>query len=337
MANTIIQQGRFTSDGALHTLEIRSDIDWMRVYNQTAIAQTSTDLGAVYEWRRGFASDIGFIWSKLGNVSSDPVTIAQMASGGFNLVDSSTNPLTSAIAIASSTDLTQPVFSTSDTTGLKTGSIVRLTGITGQENLSGLDFEIDTVVTNTSFKMRFAIATTPGAAGSAGAWRRVQFNPLYYPRRRFIANITAASSAVITTTVQHGFFVGQTIRINVPSVYGMIQMDGLLGTITAAATNSITVDIDSTAFTAFKFPLPAIVPFSPALVVPVGEDTAESLGSTETTLNANNILSDATDNEGFIGMTLGLGVAGDGTNGPSGQNSDVMYWEAGRAFSVTNL
>lgn len=336
MAETIIQQGRFTSDGTARTIPIRSDVDWMKVYNQTAIAQDAADLGGVYYWQRGMASDIGFIYTVLGAVANDPLSLDQMASGGFNLIDTSGAPLTSATAITAGTNATQPVYSTGSTAGLVTGSIVRLTGLTGQENLGGIDFEIDTVVANTSFRVRYAIATAPGAAATAGAWRRVQFDPLYYPRRRFIANITSANPAVVTTTVQHGFYVGQTVRLIVPSVYGMVEMDNLLGTITAAATNSITLDIDSSAFTAFQFPLPAIVPFSPALVVPVGEDTAESLTTTETTLNAQNILSDATDNEGLIGMQLGLGAAGDGTNGPAGQSSDVIYWVAGKSFNVDN-
>lgn len=336
MAETIIQQGRFTSNGTIRTLQVRSDIDWMKIYNQTALAQDDADLGAYYYWQRGFASDIGFIWTKLGAVANDPVSVDQMASGGFTLLDTSGAPLTAATAVTGATNATQPVVSTASTTGLVTGSIVRLSGLTGQENLAGIDFEIDTVVANTSFRIRYAIATAPGAAATAGNWRRVQFDPLYYPQHRFIANITQAASAVVTTTVQHSYYVGQKVRLVVPSAYGMTQMDGLSATVTAAATNSLTLDVDSSAFTAFQFPLPAIVPFSPAMVIPMGEDTAESLTTTQTTRNANNILSDATDNTGYIGMQLGLGAAGDGSNGPAGQNNDVIYWVAGKSFSVDN-
>jgi hypothetical protein len=105
----------------------------------------------------------------------------------------------------------------------------------------------------------------------------------------------------------------------------------VLGTITAVdATvttgNSITVNIDSTAFTAFAFPLSAAVPFTFAEVIPVGEDTASALTA------GVDILTDATINTGYIGMILTGGASC-----PGGVVSDVVYWTAGKSFSVTNL
>jgi len=110
----------------------------------------------------------------------------------------------------------------------------------------------------------------------------------------------------------------------------MIEMDGLQGTITAVDTtvtsgNTVTVNIDSSAFTAFAWPLTAAVPFSAAEMVPVGEDTAQALSS------AVDILGDATNNTGYIGMKL-VGGAGN----PGGASSDAMYWVAGKSFSVNN-
>ena len=172
-------QDTFTSDGTVKTLNIPAGFDWIEVYNLTAIAQASADLPCQWYWQRGMTN--GFKWTKLGNVASDPLTVTETtANQGFLLVDSSTNPLSAPIAITGGTNITEPVFATATTTNLASGSIVRLTGMTGQENLSGYDFAIDTVVASTSFKMAAALATAPGAAATAGAYRIVQWDPIMY-------------------------------------------------------------------------------------------------------------------------------------------------------------
>ncbi len=339
MEGTIIQQGRFTSDGNVEQLQIRSDFDWIRTYNETAIIQNAADLGAVFYYQRGMTNGRGLFYSKLGTVANDPLTIGQIAaSSGFTVLDTSGNPLLAAVAITAATNVVRPIVATGDTAGLAAGDVVRLTGVTGAESLSGYDFTIDTITPNTNFRIAGALATAPGAAGTAGAYRKISFNPLYYPRHRFIANVTQAASAVVTLTVRTGYAVGQLVRFVIPAdevantaVYGMTELDGLVGTITAindaVATQTITVNIDTTAFTAFTFPTAAQAgtPLSKAMVVPVGIDTAQAITSSV------NVLSDATDNEGFIGVELAAG-----NDSPAGNNADVVYWVAGKSFSVTN-
>jgi hypothetical protein len=117
----------------------------------------------------------------------------------------------------------------------------------------------------------------------------------------------------------------------------MTQLDQVEATILAigtadaqGSTNTITVDVDTTGFTAFAWPLTADPAFTPAQVIPIGDNTAVSLA-----LNAN-ILADATVNTGYIGIQLMSGV-----NSPAGiiNNNvpDVIYWVAGKSVSVTNL
>jgi hypothetical protein len=111
----------------------------------------------------------------------------------------------------------------------------------------------------------------------------------------------------------------------------MVELNGLSGTVVAVndtlATQTVTVDIDTTTFTPFVFPTAVqwANPLSKAMVIPQGMDTAQALAQSA------NILSDATTNEGFIGVTL---VAG--AESPAGQANDVIYWVAGKSFSVDN-
>src|SRR5690606_1375812 len=88
-------------------------------------------------------------------------------------------------------------------------------------------------------------------------------------------------------------------------------------------TNTITIDIDTTGFTAFAFPLTAAPGSTPAQVVPMGENTAQALA-----LGAD-ILGDATRNDAVFGIQL---VAGTGS--PAGVANDVIYWVAGKSFKV---
>lgn len=326
MDNTIIQQGRFTADGNAKTLEIRSDVDWMKVINYTVADDDTqtTAVGVEYYWQRGMAADTGIEYKKSNAANAAQLTTA-LASGGFTLVDSSANPVGNAVAYSGATNVTQPVVSTASTAGLVAGDIVRLSGDTGMENIMGIDFQITTVVANTSFTIANALANAPGAAGTGGNYRKIKFNPLYYPRYRFLANVTAASSAVVTTTVDHGYTVGQEIRFKIPAEYGMVELDGLSGAITAVTASTFTVNIDTSAFTAFTFPLAASFPFDFAQCIPLGEDTAEALSA------AVNILGDATVNTGYLGMVLAAGA-----DSPAGSSSDVIYWVAGKSFSVNN-
>ncbi len=320
MSNAIIQQGRFTSTSEAVYLNLRADIDWIEVRNMTTLTAGGAATGVKFEWQRGMDADTGIEYTKLA--ADDSITIGVLAAGGFTRLDTSENPDGPLNA-----NLTQinagapPVVLTGVTAPLIDNDVVRFVNVPGAQQFGGIDFTVDTIVANTSFELPFAptIVTTGAVVGS---YYPVRFNPVYYPRRRFITSISQAANAVIVMTVTHGYTVGQKVRFHVSADYGMNEINNLTATITAiaAGANSITIDIDTTAFTAFAWPLTAGVPFTPAQVVPVGEDS--TLGIT---------LDDATRNTAEIQMRL----AG-GTHSPAGDTNDVIYWIAGKSFSVDN-
>lgn len=326
MDNTIIQQGRFTqgATAANVTLQIRSDVDWIKVYNLTGITQATADLGAEFYFQRGMTNGTGIVTTKLGTVANDPLTMGALAANtGFFLVDSSTQSTAATLVSTGITNATPPVVTVGSTATLATGDVVRVTSSTGALNLSGIDYTIN-VINGTTFGLTYMVAA--GVATAANI-NKVNFDPLYYPRRRVISAITTGATTLVKMTVTHGYIVGQLVRLNIPATSGTVELNGLTGTVTAIDTvnNTITLNIDSTGFTAFVFPAAADVPFTPAEVVPVGEDTAAAL-----TAGAD-ILSDSTINEGFIGVTL---VAGNAS--PAGPANSTSYWVAGKSFSVDN-
>lgn len=326
--NTIIQQGFFTSTGAAQIIQLRSGVDWMKVYNTSvAAANQTTAVGVEFYWQAGFPQ--GAQWEYLKSNAASAANLSQyLTSGGFTYIDSSlfnygaVHATTTAISTA-----TIPVVTNSGTNGLIAGQVVRLLNQAGAPQFGGIDFTVGlSTLTSTTFSLDYA--PTLAVAGTTGSWMLVNTDPLFYPRRRFIYAIALGGDTIgVATTVPHGYQVGQQVRFNIPAIFGTVQLNGLQGAIVAVdAPDSFFVAIDGDAFTAFSFPVAADVPYTPAQVVPIGENTPVALQYGE------NILSDATVNQGFIGMSLAAGA-----NSPAGVNTNVIYWVAGKSFSNNGL
>jgi hypothetical protein len=328
--NTIIQQGYFTSTGVDKIIPLRSDVDWVDVYNLTNIAAGAQWAGIQWHWQREMAQDDAILYY---HAAATQAMYASTAAVGFNgavyrgisLIDSSNIAPSATRAVTAGTNATQPVYSTANTTGLNDGTIVRVQN-TAHTNLNGLDFSIDTIVAATSFRLANTLQQAPGViAGAAGTYRVVAPNVatynMFYPKSRVIANITQAAAAVVTTLVDHSYQSGQKVRMIIPDGCGMTELNGLIGVVTVLNASTFSINIDTTGFTAFVFRLPAAVPFTHAQVVPVGD--------------ANYTLTGATVNNSFIGMVLGTSaVAAIALASPGGTNGDIIKWVAGKSFAT---
>lgn len=296
----------FVSAGAVVNISVPCGYNKIELFNLTSLGSTAAATPVMEAYGTDqMPAGSAFYANKTNGAATNALTIST-ATGGFTfLPDSGTQAPTNPVVITGITNAAPPVVSTANTGNLTTGSIVRVYGTTGQLNIAGMDFTVNTVVTNTSFNLAYMVA--PGAAGTAGFWEQIPFDARYYPVRRYITAITQASSAVITLSVTHGYTVGQSVRIIVPAAFGMTQINGLLGAITAinTTTNTITVNINSTNFTAFAFPTSAIaatgVTF--AQVVPVGETATNSASQPW-----GNLLDDRTYNESITGITIGATI-----------------------------
>jgi len=312
MSEQLIASGSFTSDGAAHSIALRSDFDIFRVWNQTQAATTqTTGRGCKFEWQRGLAAGAGFMFTKQN--SSNALDLEFITTGGFTRVDQSSQVL-GAEQATSGTDVTQanPAVVTVTAHGYSNGDRVRIYGTTGMLQIAGYDFTIGSVSTN-DFELSYLDSSGFAAVATAGFVRKVPNNPIYSPQANRITAITAANPMVVTLAVTHGLSVGEKIRLFVTSDFGMTEANGLLGEITAVSTvnNTVTLDIDSSGFTTFAFPTSAdaALGVTPAHIVPVGDATSTLAGSM--------------DNTAQIVMELGAGA-----DGPAGSTSDVIYWEA---------
>ena len=400
---TILGQGSFTASSIGLTnpnagnasvgqanaayIQIPSNADWMCVRNWTQFGTAGNDgayfngtananTGIEYFWQRGMAAGSAIVKyytdDGLTTISGDTIV-----SGGFTLYDPSgqsigAQPLLGApVATTASTDVTRPVVSTGNTAGVSVGTVVRLSN-TAQTDVNGVDFVVGAVTANTSFTLLAAsnaLATAPGAIGGAGFYRIVYNGntPLWYPRLRYVTNITKAANAQVSTSVAHGLTPGQEIRFKIPTTSGMTDLNPQLNnnyfptsSSTAAIIQTVvddynfTININTLGYAAFTWPTIAQEPCDFPTVTPFGEDTATSLASNTAQVptiggvqifNTNTgILADSTVNTGYLGMILGNGDAGTILTtpilGPSGSiawtagnapTGDLMYWVAGKS------
>lgn len=314
--------GSFTSTGVVENISLPSGYTEFEMHNITDIGSAAANTNIMRA--RGtslMASGSGTFDPKTTGAVTIGITNTTLTDG-FTFVDDSASAglgaENSGITAISQAD--PAVALLASTTGLSDGDVVRVFSTTGMFQIAGWDFTIGSVVTDTSFELSFLDSSGFAAAATAGSLRRVPFDARFYPRNRRITAISGAASAEITLSVTHGFTEGQAVRFKVPSDFGMIEMDELLGNITAVntTTNTITVDIDSSAFTAFAFPSSAVAAsgVEAAQVIPVGEAASGTFA---------NSLGGATDNRSFRGVQVGTAV----------QTSGVLYqWIASRGMEI---
>jgi len=308
-AETEILTGKYTSDGNFKILELPADVHKFKIWNYTDQG-SSANPGVVKRatWFLGMPVDYYMGVKNTDGAATDESVLG--TSGGFRWIESTPNNLEAAVTATAITAATPPVVSAVGH-GYQVGDTVLLTGTTGMLQVGGIEATVTVRDSADTFSIGYVPAVGFAAAATAGAVRRVSTPAMFGPRRRFITAITAAASAVVTLSVTHGYKVGEKIKFKVESEFGMTEINDLVGEITAISTanNTITVDIDSSAFTAFAFPASAEVPFTHAYALPVGEDAS--------------VLTGAVKNEGFRGLRIGATV--DGADG------DEMKWEAERA------
>lgn len=313
-----ILQKSFVSSGAATSFALPNNAMKVELFDLTNIATNVAQVNAgaaitaLYNSSYavlGMPPASGYVYTTQA-AGAPPAFIDESLIGanGYTFFDSSLQIPGPAVATTAETAANPSVVSVGvgGTAGLLAGtSVVRMINVTNMQQISSMDFTVGTVVANTSFQLKFLDASGFAAPGAAGFYRILPFDPIYYPRRRFITKITKAVQAVVTLSVTHQYTVGQQVRMVIPASFGMQEMNGLLVTIVAVdlVNNTITLNVNSTGFSTFAFPnsATAAAGTSFAEVTPVGEAA---------TVPFQNLLDDATRNTSALGVTLGTSVVG---------------------------
>ena len=115
---------------------------------------------------------------------------------------------------------------------------------------------------------------------------------LNVPPFEYISGITNEQFPTVTFTTTHYFVPNQYVSFRVTKPYGMVEINNLRAKVLAIDTNTILIDIDTTYFSVFLYPVST--PNAPPVCVPVASGI-------ENSYTPSFILDDAFDNiEVFI-------------------------------------
>lgn len=322
MAFTIVNQGNFTSTGVGVKINVPSSIDYFRVQNLTQLATTqATGRGVMFEWYGNglVAADKAIEWKKTN--STDALNMVLASSGGFTYVQTQPQPEAAVTGGTAITAASPAVVSITNT--YSEGDRVRLYGTTGMLQIAGMDFTISSV-SGSAFTLLGLDASGFAAPATAVTARRISKLDAVEPEFLYVTKITQASQAVVTVSQAHNYVVGQLLHFSVPSTFGMTEMNQLTGKIVAVGTYTMTVDIDSSAFTAFAFPASSASPTAAlfATVAPAGQRTQTD---TSTLVTTGYNIDYAPFHTGNFIPYIYLAA---GAQSPAGSNGDVIVWQA---------
>lgn len=90
----------------------------------------------------------------------------------------------------------------------------------------------------------------------------------FFPRFRYISDISNEQYAVVTFTEAHDFIVNEIVSFRVTKPYGMKEINEKRAKVLEIGDFTITIDVDTTYFTPFIYPVSG--QNTPPVCVPVG-------------------------------------------------------------------
>lgn len=333
MPFTILTGDTFTSTGVGVRINLPSSADYVKFWNVTQLGTAAPTACVASEWfgpkfgAGASAANDGLRWRKSGSsaILIDKFSNAT-ASDGFTYV--TVNPSVEAQAPNAITAITaaSPAV-VSQTNTYSEGDIVRIYNTTGMLQIAGMPFQISSV-TGAGYSLIGLRAAGFAAPATAGNTRRVSKYAAVDPEMLYITEITKATQAVVRTSVDPSpyYVVGNKIHFSIPSSFGMVEMNQLTGTIVAisAANYTMTVDIDSSAFTTFAFPASSASPTAQlfATLAPAGSQTSY-FPLTQTQWGY-----EFQKTPFHTGQFTPYLFAAGGSNSPAGAANDVINWIA---------
>lgn len=332
--------------------------DWVFVKDLTNWGAQSTAANPIYsEW---FSSMAQGSYLALGQPSATGASVttyaSQGTSGGFTFIDQ-TNPPTFAKVAVTGVNGTTFVVLTATTTGVNVGDWIRLINITSAQEISGSNlYQVTAVSAGVSITLGYAASAASAgltiANGTTGFYQKVY--PSYFlPNTLPVAYITQATQAVVYFFRQNPYSVGELVDFQIPTPYGMTQLSNLTGksgsgpfttnpagaarvlSVTNSATvSSITINVDTTGFTAFQFPTSAVYAngASPAVCMPAGSGVVPLNGSATIPASPPGTnLVDAFDNRSQYVMQIGTSAVG-----VANANMQVFAFKADFFNGITN-
>jgi hypothetical protein len=303
--------------------------DWFFVKDLTNWGAQSTAASPVYaEWMSGMAQGAYLAMSQPSSTGSG-VTLYSSAgtSGGFTFIDPA-NPPTYAALVGTTVNKTTLVVSMSNTGSIAVGDTVRLLNPVGMLEANGFSAQVTAVSVNSSITLGYlasAVSSGLSFASNASACSILKYIPSqFYPKALQVAYITQASQAVVYFARPNDFTPGQLVDFMIPTAYGMVQLSNMtalpggparvLSVTNSSTTSSITINVNTTGYTAFIYPTSATYTTmaSPPVCVPAGSGIVPNSSGSATIPQSppGTNLVDAFDNRRQYYMNIGTSACG---------------------------
>ncbi len=289
-------------------------------------------------WERSMAQYTanGILQSSEGSTPQLPaMTAYPLSSNGISHFDTANPPTFAALTATAITGMAGTfIVSMTNTGSIAVGDYVRIYASTGELQIAGYPFQVTAVTVNTSITLGYMASSGTTFAADATAAQVLKYFPnRMYPRLKYIANITQAAQAVVSFTAKNDFTPGEIVSFRVSSAFGMSQINNIparvLSVTNSSTVSSITIDLDTSGFTAFSFPTSAIAAagVSPAICVPASSGVVPFNGSATIPQQppGTNLL-DAFDNRNVRIIRFGAGCFN--VSSHVSEDGDVWMWQA---------
>ena len=326
----VLSSGSFTSTGAAFNLAIESGFDHFEMFNitdmSTATLQAAANTNVMHaEFVSQMAGGSAMLNLKTSGAATWAAT-SMIATNGFTLFDNG-NPPVFAVGTLTGITAASPAVVAATAHGLVVGDTVRLTNVNGtMQIMSGLTFSVIAVGDANHFTISFDSSGTAigGTPATSGNFQKVIPNP-FDPQNDIIGPTTLAlivggtgGSLQLALNNVPAFInggttyqVGAKLRVVIPnagaSVYGptaFTMPSSVVGTISA-----ITAQTGYNSKANLIELSDIVLPATPALVYPAGSAGAKfSYPFVSDIAEKATILTEAEDNKGIRGITIGTGV-----------------------------
>jgi len=102
---------------------------------------------------------------------------------------------------------------------------------------------------------------------------------IYYPgysqvqvfenlRTKTISSVTQAFPAVVTTSEDHGYPAGVIVTFLIPTMFGMVELNGVNVQVISVTNNTLTLNLDTRNFQSFAYPSPLPNAYTNPSVIP---------------------------------------------------------------------
>lgn len=270
-----IAKGALTTTGGNLVVNLPFLPDRVEFINYTAMATPTQDFVTKGYWNSSMAQGSAmYDFYDTGPVYSTGVT----ATGGISTFSAGQllqfGPRQQVVSITKASSAVVTVTGH----GYSTGDVVMFQGLyqsttTGMPQICDIPFVITvsdantfTIPWNTNQSNYTALSASP-----SGAYvKKLLYPYLYAPGVSIISGITTGSTTTVTTTASHNFVVGQEVAFRIPAIWGTVQLNALPNVtvtgqtvygyvVSVGSATQVTVNINSTGYTAFNSNLPVSV------------------------------------------------------------------------------